>query len=250
MRPLSERQRLIVALLNTYGPSPESKIIRVVFPGQEVFLARQVQYLMRTLQKLEKAGLIEGKCGEHVTVWKATGDPNLSVKESYNFLTDVWIYRPRGIIFVEPIYHKLNGLIGLEGKDILHLFSGKSKVGKTCDINPFTKPDYVLDCTQKLPFEDEQFDVVLAEPPYYAGHNYGVKPYSFTKEAGRVLKIGGFFVVLHTLHYLTPKGMRRYALIAISTGPNLKARWLNIFEKEKNADIPHVKSEDSMRRMV
>ena len=76
MRPrLSERERLIVALLKTYGPSPESKIIRVVFPGQEVFFARQGQYLTRTLRKLEKLELIEGKCGAHETVWKATGDP-------------------------------------------------------------------------------------------------------------------------------------------------------------------------------
>ena len=170
--------------------------------------------------------------------------------KQHKFITDVWIYRPRGIIFVEPIYSKLNDLIGLEGKDTLHLFSGKSKVGKTCDINPFTKPDHVLDCTQKLPFEDEKFDRVLAEPPYYVGHNYGVKPYSFVKEAVRVLKIGGFLTILHTLQYLTPKGMRRYALIAISTGPNLKARWLNIFQKEKNAYISYVKSDNSMRRMV
>jgi len=171
-------------------------------------------------------------------------------KHGYDFIKDVWIYRPRGIIFVEPIYKRLDSLIGLDNKNILHLFCGKSKVGTTCDINPFLKPDFVLDCTQKLPFTNEEFDVVLAEPPYYAGHNYGVKPYSFTKEAVRVLKIGGYFVVLHTLQYLTPKGMKRQALIAISTGPNLKARWLNIFKKIENADISQVKSNDSMRRMV
>ena len=168
---------------------------------------------------------------------------------TYEF-TYVWIYRPRGVIFVEPIYDKLDRLIGLNGKKILHLFSGLSKIGDTCDINPNFKPKYVIDCTDKLPFPTESYDVVLAEPPYYEGHNYGVKPYSFIKEAARVLKIGGFLVILHTLRYTIPKGMKGYALIGISTGPNLKARWLNIFQKLQTAEIQEVKSDGSMRKMV
>lgn len=165
-------------------------------------------------------------------------------------ITEVWIYRPRGIIFAEPIVDKLNSLVGLDGKKVLHLFSGKSKVGETCDINAYFEPNHVIDCTTKLPFEDESYDVVLAEPPYYAGHDYGVKPYSFVKEACRVLKIGGFLVILHMLRYTIPNGFEAYALIGISTGPNLKARWLNIFKKLENAHIPEVKSEGSMRKMV
>lgn len=165
-------------------------------------------------------------------------------------ITDVWIYRPHGIGFVEPIYDKLDKLVGLENKKVLHLFSGKSKKGLTCDINACFKPDYNIDCTAKLPFQNEEFDVILADPPYYEGHNYGVKPYSFIKESARVLQIGGYLIILHTLRYLTPKGMERFALIGISTGPNLKARWLNIFKKVQIAYIPEVKSNGSMRKMV
>lgn len=164
--------------------------------------------------------------------------------------TDVWIYRPHGIIFVEPIQKRLSELIQFDGKKILHLFSGKSKIGDTCDINGTFNPKYMIDCTAKLPFENEDYDIVLAEPPYYAGHNYGVKPYSFVREASRVLKKGGYLAILHTLRYTIPKGMEGFALIGISTGPNLKARWLNIFQKISNADIPEVKSDESMRKMV
>ena len=164
--------------------------------------------------------------------------------------TDVWIYRPRGIIFPEPIYDRLDTMLNLNEKKILHLFSGKSKTGDTCDINATFSPKYVIDCTAKLPFEDESYDVVLAEPPYYEGHDYGVKPYAFVKEAARVLKIGGYLCILHTLRYMVPKGMKGYALIGISTGPNLKARWLNIFKKLEIATIHEVKSDGSMRKMV
>ena len=58
--------------------------------------------------------------------------------------TEVWIYRPRGIIFVEPIYDKLDKLIRLKEKRILHLFSGKSRIGDTCDINAYFKPNTSL----------------------------------------------------------------------------------------------------------
>jgi len=189
---------------------------------------------------------------KHMTEQEKTSlEPSLKEPSPRNaFFTDVWIYRPHGIIFVEPILEKLNKIITLEGKRTLHLFSGKSKYGVTCDINPFNKPDHIIDCTQKLPFGNEEFDVVLAEPPYYSGHDYGVKPYSFIKESVRVLKIGGFLCILHTLHYQIPKGMKRTALIGISTGPNLKARWLNIFQKIENLEILSVNSEKSMRRMV
>jgi SAM-dependent methyltransferase len=164
--------------------------------------------------------------------------------------TDVWIYRPRGIISIEPIYDKLNNLVGLDDKKILHLFAGKSKVGETCDVNNTFNPTYNIDCTAELPFEDNSYDVVFAEPPYYDGHDYGCKPYSFVKESIRVLKIGGYFIVMHPIRYTIPKGCIGYALIGISTGPNLKARWLNVFQKVEHKLNEYVKSDESMRKMV
>lgn len=55
-------------------------------------------------------------------------------------------------------------------KHVLHLFSGKVDLdiipGKTVDINPHNGADYVDDAQEltKVPLED--FDLVLADPPY------------------------------------------------------------------------------------
>ena len=165
-------------------------------------------------------------------------------------ITDVWIYRPHGIIFPEPVIDKLNTLIGLDGKKTLHLFSGKSKVGVTCDVNNTFGPAYNIDCSEKLPFDDMSFDNVIADPPYYDGHDYGVKPYCFVAEAVRVLKIGGFIAIMHPLRYAIPKGCIGYALIGVSTGPNLKARFLNVFQKIEHIENKFVNSNGSMRKMV
>ena len=165
-------------------------------------------------------------------------------------IKDTWIYRPRGIISIEPIYDKINDLIELDSKKILHLFAGKSKIGETCDVNNTFNPTYNIDCTAQLPFKDCSYDVVFAEPPYYDGHNYGVKPYSFVSESIRVLRIDGYFLVMHPIRYIIPRGCVGYALIGISTGPNLKARWLNVFQKKEHVVNKNVKSDESMRKMV
>lgn len=55
-------------------------------------------------------------------------------------------------------------------KNCLHLFSGKVDLdkfpGKTVDLNPDLNPDYVDDAQtlEKVPLEE--FDIVVADPPY------------------------------------------------------------------------------------
>ncbi len=55
-------------------------------------------------------------------------------------------------------------------ESVLHLFSGKVDLeafpGKTVDINPEQEPDYVDDAQslENVPIED--FDLILADPPY------------------------------------------------------------------------------------
>jgi 16S rRNA G966 N2-methylase RsmD len=55
-------------------------------------------------------------------------------------------------------------------RDTLHLFSGKVAVdifpGKTVDINPDLSPDYLDDAQTLEQVPLEQFDLVLADPPY------------------------------------------------------------------------------------
>lgn len=55
-------------------------------------------------------------------------------------------------------------------KTVLHLFSGKVDLsilpGKTVDINRDTNPDYIDDCQSLESVPLEEFDLILADPPY------------------------------------------------------------------------------------
>lgn len=57
-----------------------------------------------------------------------------------------------------------------EKKNVLHLFCGKVDTeilpGKTVDINPELNPDYIDDAQSLEQVPLEQFDLVLADPPY------------------------------------------------------------------------------------
>ena len=133
----------------------------------------------------------------------------------------------------DELLKRLESLIGpFKNKKILHLFCGISKFPNAkkeirIDINPKVNPDIVLDLKkEKLPFPNNYFDIVYADPPYY-----NFEPYCFVEEAVRVLKPLGFLVILHQLVYKTPRKCRRWACISVSTGPNMRLRCLNIFRK-------------------
>lgn len=55
-------------------------------------------------------------------------------------------------------------------RHVLHLFSGKVDLavlpGKTVDINPANSPDYVDDAQTLTRVPLDEFDLVLADPPY------------------------------------------------------------------------------------
>jgi len=144
------------------------------------------------------------------------------------------------------LMNRLANLINFDGKLILDLFSGtmeKNENHHTLDLDPTLNPTYVADTTKILPIEDYTYDVVRADPPYnvekngknYSKELYGVKPvkpYSFVKEAVRILKPGGYLCILHHLVYIKPKRTIRKAVIGITSGPNMRIRTLNIFKKE------------------
>lgn len=156
--------------------------------------------------------------------------------EINKLITGFWaLPRPTGkyrIRHPDELLVRLEALIGpYKDKDILHLFCGIAKFPNAkkevrIDINPDVKPDIIADLNNPLPLKDKSFDIVYADPPYY-----DFKPYSFVKEAVRVLKPNGFLVILHQLVYKTPKGTKRWAVIGVSTGPNMRLRALNIFRK-------------------
>ncbi len=149
-------------------------------------------------------------------------------------------------IYPGGLMNRLANLINFDGKLILDLFGGtleKNHNHHTLDIKEELNPTHIADATEELPIKDNTYDVVRADPPYnvekngrdYSKKLYGVKavkPYSFVKEAVRILKPGGYLCILHHLVYIKPKNTIRKAVISVSSGPNMRMRTLNIFKKD------------------
>ncbi|MBU2060086.1 MAG: hypothetical protein KKB38_20440, partial [Gammaproteobacteria bacterium] len=100
-------------------------------------------------------------------------------------------------------------------------------------------PDIVADA-QHLPLKSESFGMVLMDPPYstkelvrYLGKKIRFSIYKSLDEAKRVVKLGGYIVLLHTLipKHLGRDKFRRVATIGISTGPNKHIRCVTIFRR-------------------
>jgi 16S rRNA G966 N2-methylase RsmD len=93
---------------------------------------------------------------------------------------------------------KLLNLLEMNEKThkILHPFGGKAEFGVRCDLNPDVKPDYLCNA-HELPFGDNEFDLVVLDPPYsdeLSNSLYGTGKLSFKKytmEAVRVCKPNG-----------------------------------------------------------
>lgn len=165
---------------------------------------------------------------------------------------------------------RLQEIAPFEGKKVLHLFSGSLPVVEddghggcqhTVDIKESNNPTYCCNILEGVPAKDAGYDIVIADPPYdydtksasvtYSDKLYGtevVKPYSFIGEACRLVKPGGYVGVLHQLVYFNPEGIQsrkwfgwekmdgdweRKATIALTTGPNMRARVCNVFKKGK-----------------
>lgn len=124
---------------------------------------------------------------------------------------------------------------------ILHLFSGSVREGITIDNDPAKGALHCIDVLKKgIPYPDNHFNIVFADPPYdhkdyQASERHYKKPpvprYSFVKEAVRVTKVGGFFVVLHVMPYNCPKECVRFAQISVTAGSTMVVREASIFQK-------------------
>jgi len=129
----------------------------------------------------------------------------------------------------------------IEEERFLHLFSGTmgNGFGVTVDGSDKFNPNiiHVLTKDTPLPFQNETFDVVLADPPYSKDHaKEYVLPYPsptlILKEAMRVLKPGGYFLLLHQMYPSYKRGeILLVGLIAIITGFYCVTRLLSIFKK-------------------
>jgi len=120
---------------------------------------------------------------------------------------------------------------------VLHMFSGSCDFGVSTDIRVETGADVVADYTD-LPFNNDSFDAVLADPPY-ADHyqkQWGgnlPKPKWILKEGVRVLRPGGLIGILHIIVIPAYKelGVKRIGLHPILAGVNNAMRVFNVFKK-------------------
>ena len=90
-----------------------------------------------------------------------------------------------------------------EKPKLLNLFCGMNQLGFRVDIKEEVKPDLICDAHKLSEFINEEFDVILADPPYSddeAKEIYGtpkLKYKTWTSEADKILKPGGLLIVYH-----------------------------------------------------
>lgn len=196
---------------------------------------------------VKKFGLSKGK------IWRILKENNslkykdVTLKGFKGVYTTMWACgRPMGKysgIYPSGFMKRLANLIDFDCKKILHLFSGSIHSlynHDTLDIKKELSPTIIADAREILPIKDNIYDVVLSDPPYDSDwKTYGkklyksdvVKPYSFVEEAVRITKPNGYICILHQLVYKTPRNTIRKGVITITTGPNMRVRVLNIFQK-------------------
>ena len=133
--------------------------------------------------------------------------------------------------------YNLRKFYDVDNKYILHMFSGQCDWGETTDARAETGADIIAPY-DALPDGLGLFDIVIADPPYNKG--FAVewakdlpKPKWIAREAMKVLKDGGLFLLLHIIVLPAYKelGMERVALHPVLCGPNNAIRVLNVMRK-------------------
>lgn len=128
-----------------------------------------------------------------------------------------------------------------QSKPMIHLCSGLSLLGDVrVDINQNSNATLIHDATDLSDvYTDGSFGFCLIDP-YYSEADYqkvGQKPltsYAFTKEADRLVRVGGYIGVLHQRPPRKPKDCELVGIVAISVGPDRLLRMLQIWKKVGN----------------
>ena len=86
---------------------------------------------------------------------------------------------------------------------LLNLFCGMNQHGLRVDIKPEVKPDIVCDAHELSKHIKQEFDIVMADPPYSTEESrelYGTPKLNYkkwTNEVDKVLVPGGLLIVYH-----------------------------------------------------
>jgi len=134
-----------------------------------------------------------------------------------------WAYRTMGVS---------------DPRRVLHMCSGSVRIGITIDIRLETRPRIVADC-RAIPLSDSSIDWIMADPPYsleYAENLYGTSasfpgPVQIAREAGRLLKPGGFFGILCFQVLRAPKPLKCAGVWGVTTGAGYNIRAWSIYRK-------------------
>lgn len=124
------------------------------------------------------------------------------------------------------ILERMNEFLG-ESPDIyLGLTDGiDDSSATTVDINPENNPTVVADWND-LPFENDSFEFGFFDPPYDHRYDGGLR--ELVRVCSRRIAI------LHQLIYPQKpilSSWEKYAIVAVTTGPNMRIRALQIYDK-------------------
>ena len=156
--------------------------------------------------------------------------------------TETWVLpRPRKVKYKGgfPLHFekKLWRLLG-EPVSVLHPFGGKAEIGVRVDINPDVDPDVVGDAHDLNFIGDNEFDLVILDPPYNDDKSkelYGtgkLKYKTYVSEAIRVCKPGGFIAIYHWVMTPRPDGCKFYYRIVVLTRIWHRPRVCCVYQKE------------------
>jgi len=98
----------------------------------------------------------------------------------------------------------------------------RDKTATTVDINPANHPTVIADWAD-LPFEDGQFDFAFWDPVYDRLYP------ECLREILRVTRRR--IAILHQIIYPNPVGWIKRAMIAVTTGPIMRVRELQIYDR-------------------
>ena len=107
--------------------------------------------------------------------------------------------------------------------NVLHPFGGAAEIGDRVDLNPETRPTWVGDAHNLNWIPDEEYDLVIVDPPYddeQAQQLYKTPKLHYSKyiaEAVRVCKTGGHVAVYHWVMTPRPEGTKLVQRVVVLT---------------------------------
>jgi hypothetical protein len=159
--------------------------------------------------------------------------------------TDMWLCGPppakgQRQRYPSRFWYNFKKYYPIEGKKVLHMFSGSMDWGDTTDMRAETGAQ-IVSPYDHLPISNGIYDMVIADPPYTCGFaNEWIKhpsdlpkPKRILLEASRVTKTGGIIAILHVIVIPAYKDawVERIGLHGILCGPNNAIRVLNVFRR-------------------